>query len=280
MASKPEAILSNPIYADFHVHTRLSPCGKRDATLGSMIARAHAKGISALGFADHVTPLPIPGCNFYNGQQIEVLYAARGIVNALEIPPELTVLVGVEADYTLAGSNCLDADVRAHADHVICAASHFHLPAAPTPREDTLEARADLQVEMARGMLAVDGVSVWAHPFDCTEMRPLAPIMAAIGEVRMAELIRMAIDRGVAIEFNGGPAATSLAYCDATAGFFGLAREMGARFTITADAHHADDLDRLDVALDWARSLGVRDGELMTVEELMAGRSTHPPVLH
>ena len=264
--------MGNPIYADFHVHTRFSPCGHRDATLASMVDRARAKGLAALGFADHVTPAPIPGCGFYDGQQIEVLYAEHGIVDALDLPADLTVLVGVEADYTLAGVGCLDGAILDQVDHVICSASHFHLPAAPQPREDTSETKAELMVRMAREMLVVPGVSVWAHPFDCTEMRPLAPIMAAVGEVRMAELIASANDRQVAIEINGGPAATSPAYREATAAFFGLAREMGARFTITADAHHPDDFERLDLALAWAREMGFRDDDFLTVDELLGQR--------
>lgn len=260
--------MSNPIYADFHVHTRFSPCGKRDATLTAMVDRARAKGLAALGFADHVTPSPVPGCNFYDGQQIEVLYAEHGIVDGLALSADIPVLVGVEADYTLAGARCLDAALLDQVDHVICSASHFHLPSAPRPREDTPEAKADLMVQMAREMLQMPGVSVWAHPFDCSKMRPLAPIMAAIGETRMAELIRLANDRLVAVEINGGPAATSPAYREATAGFFGLARELGSRFTITADAHHPDDLERLDVALDWAREMGFRDEDFLTVDEL------------
>ena len=156
--------MSNPIYADFHVHTRFSPCGHRHATLAAMVARARAKGLAALGFADHVTPAPVPGCGFYDGQQIEVLIEERSMVNAMHLPADLTVLVGVEADYTLAGADCLDAAMLGQVDHVICSASHFHLPAAPRPREDTPEAKAELMVRMAREMLRVlkpDGLILW-----------------------------------------------------------------------------------------------------------------------
>lgn len=264
--------MGNPIYADFHVHTRFSPCGHRDATLTAMVSRARAKGLAALGFADHVTPAPVPGCDFYDGQQIEVLIEERSMVNAMNLPADLTVLVGVEADYTLAGAGCLDGAMLGQVDYVICAASHFHLPAAPRPREDTSEAKAELMVRMAREMLQMPGVSVWAHPFDCTAMRPLAPIIAAIGDARMAGLIALANDRQVAVEINGGPVATSPAYREATAAFFGLAREMGARFTITADAHHPDDFERLDLALEWAREMGFRDEDFLTVDELLGRR--------
>jgi histidinol phosphatase-like PHP family hydrolase len=260
-------------YADFHVHTRFSPCGKPDATVAAMIARAEAKGLAALGFADHVTPAPIPGCRFYDGQQISVLVEMRDVVANIPVslgrPSRLDLLVGVEADYTLAGAGCLDAAMLKLVDHVVCSASHFHLPAAPVPESDTPAAKAALMVQLAREMLQLDGVAIWAHPFDCSAMRPLAPIMAEIDEATQAELIALANAREIAVELNGGPGQDP-AYRAATQGFFGLAREMGARFTVTADAHHPDDFARLDVAVAWARELAIEASAFLTGCELRA----------
>ena len=262
-----DKIMTDPIYADFHVHTNYSPCGHKEATLGAMIARAREKGMAALGFADHVTPETVPGCGFYDGQQPDVLRRQAAELDLLPLPDDLEILKGVEADYTLAGVGCLTTEVLGLVDHVICAASHFHLPAAPRPSEDTPRSRAELMVRMVREMLAVQGVTVWAHPFDCSAMRPLAPIMDEIDIATQAELIEMANAREIAVEINGGPG-QDFAYREATVAFFGLAREMGARFTVTADAHHPDDFERLDLALDWARQMGIRDRDLLTASEI------------
>jgi histidinol phosphatase-like PHP family hydrolase len=259
------------IYADFHVHTRFSPCGHRAATVAAMVERAAAKGLAALGFADHVTPEPVPGCGFYDGQQVNVLIAQRGVIDGLTVPTGLEVLMGVEADYTLARERCLSADILARVEHVICSASHFHLPAAPKPAADTPAAKAALMVQMAEAMLQVPGVDVWAHPFDCSAMRPLAPIMAHISNADRARLITLANDREIAVEINGG-SGQEVAYREATRDFFGLAQEMGARFTITADAHHPDDFERLDIALAWAREMGLRDEDFLTVAEFRMRR--------
>jgi histidinol phosphatase-like PHP family hydrolase len=134
---------------------------------------------------------------------------------------------------------------------------------------DTPAAKADLMVRMAREILDVPGITVWAHPFDCSAMRPLAPIMAQIDDETRAALIQRAKDRGIAVEINGGPGQIP-AYREATEAFFRLALEMGARFTVTADAHHPDDFARLDVALEWARSLGLQDEDLLTAAEMRA----------
>jgi histidinol phosphatase-like PHP family hydrolase len=268
-----------PWYTDFHVHTHLSPCGKPHATAEAMIRRARAKGLAAIGFADHITPEPVPGCSFYEGQRPHLLAELRAEIAAVPAAPDVAVLVGVEADYTLAGRACLDAELLSVADHVVCGASHFHLSGAPQPAEDTPRARAALMVGLAREALCVPGMSIWAHPFDCSRMRPLAPILAAVPDDELAVLIGLANTQEVAVEVNGG-AGLLEEYRRAMARFYGLAREMGARLTITADAHHPDDLDRLDLALEWAREMGVRERDLLTAQELRdrQGRkkSAHP----
>jgi histidinol phosphatase-like PHP family hydrolase len=111
------------------------------------------------------------------------------------------------------------------------------------------------------------GMSIWAHPFDCSRLRPLAPILEMVSEDALAATIALANAQEIAIEINGG-AGLQEEYRRAMAPFYGLAREMAARFTITSDAHHPDDLDRLDLAQRWAREMGVRQHELLAVQEL------------
>jgi histidinol phosphatase-like PHP family hydrolase len=256
------------IYADFHVHTHLSPCGKPQATAEAMIARARTKGLAAIGFADHVTPRPVPACGFYRGQRPHLLADLRAEIDALEDPPGLPVLVGVEADYTVAGPACLDDELRQTADHVVVGASHFHLDGTPQPADESPRAKADLMLRVAAEALALPGVDVWAHPFDCSRLRPLGPILDTVADEELAALISLANERSVIVEINGGPGQID-EYRREIARFYGLAREMGARFSVTADAHHPDDFERLDLALGWAREMGVTDRELVTVEELL-----------
>ncbi|MDY6876965.1 MAG: PHP domain-containing protein [Chloroflexota bacterium] len=267
--------MPNPIYADFHVHTHLSPCGKPEATAGAMIRRAREKGLAAIGFADHFTPDPIPNCPFYDHQRLHILTDLRAEIAQVADRADIEVLVGVEADYTIAGQACLDPAVLAQADHVICAASHFHLPIAPQPTGDEPRAKAELMYRLACKALVLPGVSVWAHPFHCRQVRPLLPILETISAAGFAALVALANEREVAVEINGG-AVQYVWYRQATARFFCLAREMGARFTITADAHHPDHFARLDLALEWARRLGFRDEDFLTAQELRErqGRKT------
>lgn len=263
--------MGNPAYCDLHVHTHYSPCGKREATAEAMVRRAKEKGIAAIGFADHYTPRPVPGCAFYNHQRAHILAELRAEIAQIEPVDGMDILVGVEADYTLAGRGCIDAETLRLADHIICASSHFHLSAAPRPTDDTPRAKAALMLQMAREALAMPGISIWAHPFDCSRMRPLAPILATVGEQALAELIGLANKAKVAIEINGG-AVQYEDYCRATARFFGLAREMGARFTVTADAHYPDAFERLDLAMASVRELGLGEKDMLTVQELRASQ--------
>jgi histidinol phosphatase-like PHP family hydrolase len=235
-----------------------------------MIRRARAKGLAAIGFADHITPYAVPGCSFYDGQRPHLLAELRA--ELAEVPKteteDMEILVGVEADYVLAGRGCLDRALLSQVDHVVCGASHFHLPGALQPAEDTPYTKAALMVDLAREALTMPGMSIWAHPFDCSRMRPLMPILETVSEDALAALIDLANSQEIAIEINGG-AGLQEEYCRAMAPFYRLAREMGARFTITSDAHHPSDLDRLDLALEWAREMGLRDRDLLTVPELL-----------
>jgi histidinol phosphatase-like PHP family hydrolase len=232
-----------------------------------MIQRARSMGLVAIGFTDHFSPQPVPGCGFYDRQRLHIIETLRTEIEQTTDRVDIEILVGVEADYTLAGHACLDQDTIDQADHIVCAASHFHLPGAPQPADDTLRAKAELMLRMAGEALSMPGVSIWAHPFDCSRMRPLRPILETVRRDELAGLIAQARDRQIAIEINGGPARLE-DYRRATAPFFALARETGARFTVTADAHHPDDFERLDLALTWAREMGICDKELLTVQEL------------
>jgi histidinol phosphatase-like PHP family hydrolase len=260
--------MHDPAYADYHVHTRLSPCGKAEATAAAMVQRALDKDLAALGFADHYTPAPVPGCSFYAEQRLHIVGALRAELERVDRANGLALLVGIEADYTLAGEACLDHEALRQADHVVCASSHFHLPTAPQPADDSPRSKATLMLDMARAALHVGGVSIWAHPFDCSRMRPLTPILRTVTEDEFGPLIDLANARQVAIEINGGPAQRT-DYRQATAPFLHLAHDMGARFTITSDAHHPDDLERLDLAWSWARKLGLRSKDLLTAGELV-----------
>jgi len=259
--------MANPIYADFHVHTHLSPCGSPQSTAEAMIRRAQEKGLAAIGFSDHFTPRPIPGCPFYDHQRLHILADLQAEIAQIKDRAELEILVGIEADYTIAGQTCLNPAVLSQADHVICAASHFHLPTAPQPTRNGPRAKADLMWRLAFGALVTPGVSVWAHPFDCGQMRPLSPILETVSDTEFTALISLANEREVAIEINGGPVRQE-DYRQATAHFFCLARKVGARFTITADAHHPDHFSDLDLALEWARRLGFCDEDFITAQEL------------
>ncbi len=56
--------MANPIYADFHVHTHLSLCGKPEATAEAMIRRAQEKGLARLALLTTLPPIPSPAVLF------------------------------------------------------------------------------------------------------------------------------------------------------------------------------------------------------------------------
>ena len=85
-----------PWYADYYVHTHLSPCGKPQASVEAMVRRAREKGLAVIGFADQITPDPILHCPFYRGQRPHLLTCARQELAQLAIDGGLETLVGLE----------------------------------------------------------------------------------------------------------------------------------------------------------------------------------------
>ena len=88
--------MNKQIYVDVHVHTHLSPCGKPQATAAAMIRRAQEKGIQAIGFADHFTPAPVPGCPFYDHQRQDILDRLRNEIDQVSPRAAIETLVGVD----------------------------------------------------------------------------------------------------------------------------------------------------------------------------------------
>ena len=93
----------NPIYVDLHVHTHFSPCGRPAATAEALIRRAQDKGIVALGFADHITPYPVPGCTFYTGQRSHLIADLRDEIAQVTHTADIKLLVGIEAKFPVSG---------------------------------------------------------------------------------------------------------------------------------------------------------------------------------
>jgi len=265
--------MKQSIKVDFHVHTHYSPCGREEATPAAMINNVKKHGFQAIGFSDHVSPDPQLNCSFYDQQRPVIIDSLRRDIVAIN-PQGIRVLVGLEADYVIAGTRCLDDETLQRADHVICASSHFHLTEFPqyslmlVNLPSTIKAKH--MVQMATEALFISGISVWAHPFCCRMIYDeFDSMMKGLSDAEIENLVMIANEQEIAIEINGA-AAYDIRYRSPVSKFYQIARESGARFTIGSDAHHPDYLLKSwFIAYDWAMEMGFTDNDFLTLDEFL-----------
>jgi histidinol phosphatase-like PHP family hydrolase len=209
--------------ADFHIHTYLSDCGQPDATPEAMMAAAHAAGLEAMGFADHV---------IYPKDRVR-----PGTLRA-RVPPQydgMRVYVGCEADVLSLTEVSIDRAFADSLDFVIMAGSHLNVDIASHPRGLTIAEEAAYIIEAMHACVDCGLADIIAHPFAV----PAGPYgFAELAQAAEAEaLLRLgekAARAGVAIEYNP----RELRRAPEAAGrIYQLFLQTGVKLAINSDAH-------------------------------------------
>lgn len=206
------------VIGDFHVHTSLSGDGR--STLEDVVRRAIDRGVRVLAITDHAEKT-------ISGVSKEALLDQRDHIRALqaEVGDALTLLHGVELNIGPEGE--LDYDLEFRRSFDWCLASvhdRFELDRA-TQTKRVVKAMQDPTVRMIGHLSAR---MIGARP----------PI-----ELHLEEVLAAAASTGTALEVNGG-----LPRLDLSVESLRRARESGVTFVLTSDAHHADELARVDYA--------------------------------
>lgn len=206
------------VIGDFHVHTTVSGDGM--STLEAMVAVAKSRGYRALAITDHAE-------GTVSGVGREALLEQRARIQAMraELGDSLRLLHGVELNIGADGGLDYDAEFRAGFDFCIASIhDHFDLDrAAQTKR--VVAAMRDPSVRMIGHLTArmIGG-------------RP--PV-----DLELDEILAAAVETGTALEVNGG-----LPRLDMSVDALRRARTSKATFVLTSDAHHEDELNRVDYA--------------------------------
>ncbi len=106
---------------DLHMHTTLSRCGKEGATPENYITLAKEKGLSVIGFSDHVWDTSVsPAINdFYEGQDVSPILS-----RSFPKEPGLRILRGCEAELDKNGVLGLSEEAAKKLDYVLAVHSH------------------------------------------------------------------------------------------------------------------------------------------------------------
>ena len=104
--------------ADYHVHSRFSDGEGEPAEL---VERALALGLPAIGFADHFTPAAVDDQGGYGLWRADLDDYVTAVRAAAAGCPEMTVLLGVEADYLPeAEAELAEVEAAYPLDYMLC----------------------------------------------------------------------------------------------------------------------------------------------------------------
>ena len=203
----PELVTATDLRGDLHMHTTATD--GRDS-LETMAAEAHRRGYQYIAITDHSKALAMA-----NGldERRALEHAAR--VRALNGRFEgLTLLAGIECDILADGSLDLADDCLAQLD-VVVASIHSHFAQEPAQITDRVLRALDCR-----------WVDVLGHPTGrrLLQRQPLP--------MDVPRIVTAAVERGVALEING-----QVDRLDLGDAHVRLARDLGASFVISSDAH-------------------------------------------
>ncbi len=244
----PRLVTAEDLRGDLHMHTTATD--GRD-TLEAMAAEAHRLGYRYLAVTDHSKALAMA-----NGLDEHRALAHAARIRALNGRHEgLTLLAGIECDILADGSLDLAEDCLAQLD-VVVASVHSHF----TQEEGQVTDRMLKALECPY-------VDVLGHP---TGRRLLKREPLAMDLTRVLEA---AVERGVALELNGQAERMDLGDAHVR-----LARELGARFVISSDAHSTDTFSNVQWGLRMARRGWLTPADVLNtlpIDELRANLRRH-----
>lgn len=211
----PARIQPDHLCGDLHVHTSLSGDGR--SPLEEIVARAHSRGYQYLAITDHGEDLTINGVSRAQlGEQRETLQALQKAF------PDMRFLQGCELNIGPDGGLDYDHDFRMSLDWCVAAVhSHFDL---------------DRDRQTARIIKAMQDPSVNVIGHLTGRYIGRRPGI----ELHMDAVLEAAVETGTAIEIN-----SALKRLDAAADVLRRARDLGVILVISTDAHHVDELSRM-----------------------------------
>ncbi len=213
--SLPRAPGVGDMRGDLHVHTSLSGDGR--SPLEDVLTHAHARDYGYIAITDHGEDLAM------NGVSREDLLEQRDHLLRLQARyPGMRLLHGVELNIGPEGGLDYDAEFRRSFDWCVAAVhSHFDL---------------DQEAQTRRILAAMDDPAVNVIGHLSGRMIGRRPGI----ELDIGAVLKAAARTGTAIEIN-----SALARLDAAWEVLRKARELSVTFVVSTDAHHVDELERM-----------------------------------
>ncbi len=229
---------------DLHIHTKLSVCAKPEATLEMYLDTAREKGLTTLGFTDHLWDDTYEHVcrGFYKIQNVERVLSLKEELRPTE---GIELYLGCEAEYDpIRQGVALSPENAEKFDFVIVPTSHTHM-VMPKDLYEPMEKHKQFMLDAWKNVLECEVakyVTAMAHPFQ--------PVCCPYGWEPMIEYITddeykyafdMAAKKDVAIEINlSGLRWKKNENIEASPlmRMFRIAKSCGCTFTFGSDSHN------------------------------------------
>lgn len=265
-------VFSMKIKHDFHVHTNLSLCGQKDATVAFYMERAAELGLEKIGFSNHFWDEKVVGGN-------ESFYKTQNFAHVAQIRAELEqfkragirTYFGCEGEYDPVHHGIAMTEEAAEKfDYILIPNSHTHLT---MPREyfHPYEKCMDFMINAYNEILDCNisrYITAMAHPFVALGCPYDSSILIErITDDQYKRLFDKTAEKGIAIEINGslnGFGESDVPGCSQMR-IFAIAKECGCKFLFGSDSHSRAGQDFYEKAEQVADILGLTQEDIAEI---------------
>lgn len=240
---------------DFHLHTNLSLCAKREVTAADYVANARRLGLQKIGFSDHFWDAAIEGANkFYQPQHYEHICQLKPELEKLR-SDDLQIFFGCETEYDPYHHGvAITEAVAEQLDFLLVPNSHTHMM-MPKDCYQPYRKHADFMLQATYDLLnspVCRFITAIAHPFEAVACPyPNGLLIDLITDDQFKRVLDVMANKGVAFEINVSSMMRKTPEeieQMSQLRLFRLAKQQGCRFLFGSDAHSAQAHDHYENA--------------------------------
>lgn len=230
---------------DFHIHTNLSLCAEKNATVEYYVRKAEEIGLTKIGFSNHFWDSAIEGANgFYRPQNWEHVKQLRVELEQVK-SKTVRIYFGCEAEYDPVHHGVAMSEETAEKfDYILVPNSHTHMM-MPKECYKPYQKHADFMVQAYADILNSSVsryITAMAHPFEavCCPY-DYSILIDIISDDTFKRLFDQTAKKEIAVEINIGKfrdsKAEDIEACSQIR-MFRIAKECGCKFIFGSDAHN------------------------------------------
>ncbi len=221
---------------DCHVHTHFSPCGDDDMTVVNIAAKAKHLELEGLCLIDHM----------YAHTDVEDFGRLREELGQANIPDDLNIWVGCEAEVIQPGRFSIDSHLASKMD-IVVAAGYHGMGGLKRPSRNVDMEVAEFIMAMMGSVVDCPNVRIMVHPlwfwlewqFDLQKVFKLM-----LDSQALAEMLAAAAEKGVAMEIN--PKVICAPFRELMKPFYRTCLEKGIKLAFGSDSHSIERMDIWD----------------------------------